>query len=180
MSASIKALIGLGNPDACHEFNRHNIGFMVVDALAQKYDGSWRNNSNLSHCVINIQDSPVHLIKPLTYMNSSGTIAPWLTKKGFTPEQLLVIHDELELPFGNVSLKKGGGARGHNGLRSLIQNIGQDFWRVRCGIGRPEQKSDVAHYVLSDFIEGDATVNKMIDDAVKLCITAVSKKEELA
>lgn len=174
MEHDIKAIIGLGNPEPRFGFNRHNIGFIVVDALAQKYGSSWRQTEQLAFSQITIDTKNILLVKPLTYMNSSGLITPWLNKKGIGAQNILVVHDELELPFGQVNVKAGGSARGHNGLKSLIQYLGTDFARIRCGIGRPEHKEDVANYVLSDFTEGDAAVDQMVECAIKECENFIS------
>jgi PTH1 family peptidyl-tRNA hydrolase len=101
-------------------------------------------------------------------MNNSGKIMPSLLKHGTTIENVLVVHDELEKPFGVVDIKVGGSHRGHNGLRSIMQHSGADFMRVRCGIGRPECKEDVADYVLTNFSEGEVAVEKEIEKAVAL------------
>ena len=167
-----KAVVGLGNPGPQFEFNRHNIGFLVADALVDKYNGSWQKNDVMEYATINVEGRNILVVKPQTFMNSSGKVASLLRKKGIREEETLVIHDELEKPFGSISLKEGGSARGHNGLRSLIELFGPNFYRLRCGISRPEKKSDVAHYVLSNFTEGDVHVEEMIQ-------AAVDKLEEL-
>jgi len=161
-----KAIIGLGNPGPKFAYNRHNIGFLVVDALAEKYNGIWKKIDLLEYSPITINEKNIYLIKPQTFMNSSGKIIPWLKKKGIKPEEIVVIHDDLERPFGKVTTKFGGSARGHNGLRSIIEFMGPDFYRVRCGIGRPEKREDVADYVLNNFTEGEHNVEEMIQQAV--------------
>jgi PTH1 family peptidyl-tRNA hydrolase len=93
---------------------------------------------------------------------------PFLLKKGIEPENILVVHDELEQPFGKLSFKVGGSARGHNGLRSIIEVCGQDFARLRFGIGRPENKEDVGNYVLQNFSEDQEEIDQLIDDAVDM------------
>ena len=108
------------------------------------------------------------LIKPQTFMNSSGKIIPSVLKQGLKPENLLVVHDELEKPFGKIEFKTGGSHRGHNGLRSIIEFCGADFMRLRCGIGRPENKQDVAQYVLSNFSEKQSDLERMIDTAATM------------
>jgi PTH1 family peptidyl-tRNA hydrolase len=150
----IKAIIGLGNPGPKFEHNRHNIGFLVLDALADKYNLSWQKKDIFELAELCIDDKTVLLIKPQTFMNTSGKVVPFLQKKGIKPENIIVVHDELELPFGKVKLKFAGSAKGHNGLRSIIDFIGKDFWRLSFGIGRPENREDVGNYVLSNFSEG--------------------------
>lgn len=152
----IKAIIGLGNPGFKYYKNRHNIGFRIVDEISNQFSGQWvpKDNFEVAEIRMDPQDfsqKPILLIKPLTYMNKAGAVIPYLLKKGIKPEEILVIHDELEKDFGKISLKFSGSARGHNGLRSIIGVIGKDFWRLRFGIGRPQEKSEVADFVLTNF-----------------------------
>ncbi|MBL4588425.1 aminoacyl-tRNA hydrolase [Candidatus Babeliales bacterium] len=149
---NIKAIIGLGNPGQRFIKTRHNIGFIFVDKLSEENNGSWREGKNLLHSEIMLPElKKLLLIKPTTFMNDSGSVLPFMTKKGIKLDDILVIHDELEKPFGTVLFKFGGSAKGHNGLRSIIQHAGADFWRLRFGIGRPEHKEMVGDYVLSNF-----------------------------
>src|SRR5690606_12220398 len=105
------------------------------------------------------------------FMNDSGKVIPWLAQKGIKADSLLVVHDELEQPFGKVRLKQGGSARGHNGLRSIIQVIGPDFNRLQIGIGRPATKEEVPTYVLSPFEQSAAEINQVISAAVKMILS---------
>ena len=164
----IQAVIGLGNPGKQYTHNRHNIGFRILDTLAQKYQAEWRAHSNVEYANILLHGHNLLLIKPQTFMNNSGTVMSYISKKGIKAEMIMVVHDELEKPFGSISIKKGGSARGHNGLRSLIATCGDQFMRLRFGIGRPLNKNDVSTYVLSDFNEGDAVIREAIDEAVML------------
>lgn len=168
MPSPIKALIGLGNPGPKFVYTRHNIGFRVLDALAEKYGADWTNQHNVQKSTITINDQTLLLVKPQTFMNNSGEAIPGLKKQGIHAENILVVHDELEKPFGNVSIKQGGSAKGHNGLRSLIQYTGPDFWRVRVGIGRPQEKEQVPHYVLENFSEPQESVESSIQKAITL------------
>lgn len=163
----IKALIGLGNPGRQYANTRHNIGFMVLDALAKMYQLEWKTADLIQYTKWTGDGHSIWLIKPQTHMNDSGKIAPWISKKGMGAENILVIHDELEKPFGSVALKIGGSARGHNGLRSLIESFGPEFARVRVGIGRPASPADVPDYVLEPF-ENMATVESAIKQAIEL------------
>jgi len=149
--ALYKAIIGLGNPGRAYLRNRHNIGFRVVDALAAAYGGVWHARGNMEYASISMGENAVLLVKPQTFMNDSGAVVPTLVKKGIKADDILVVHDELEKPFGYIGIQKGGSAKGHNGVRSLMQHIGADFARLKFGIGRPEHKSDVGTYVLSNF-----------------------------
>ena len=162
-----KVIIGLGNPGPQFTFNRHNIGFLVVDALASAHGGQWKKRDAFESAQIAIDGSKILLIKPQTYMNQSALIIPSLKKQGFGPEDALVIHDELEQPFSKLSLRMGGSARGHNGLKSLISQWGESFARLRFGIGRPERKEDVPDYVLENF-ENREAVDELIAQSVAL------------
>ncbi len=161
-----KALIGLGNPDQRYARTRHNIGFQIIDALATAHGGQWQRKRTEEVARIQIHDMNIILIKPQTYMNNSGDVVPFLKKEGVQPLDALVIHDELELPFGKIAFKVGGSAKGHNGLKSIIQAWGTaDFARLRIGIGRPVHKEAVAQYVLEPF-DNEAEVQGMIDEAL--------------
>lgn len=164
----IQAIIGLGNPGPAYYHHRHSIGFRVVDTLANKYNAQWKSRDTMEIALIMINDKKVILIKPQTYMNTSGNVIPFLSKQGIKAGSILVVHDELEMPFGKVAFKIGGSARGHNGLRSIIQACGENFARMRCGIGRPELKEQVPTYVLQNFKEDNAAVEELIDNAVHL------------
>lgn len=164
----IKVIIGLGNPGLNYYYTRHSIGFRVVDELAKKYAGNWKTQGNAMYASIMINDRPVTLVKPQTFMNSSGQVIPFLQKQGIKPENVLVVHDELEHPFGKITFRMGGSHKGHNGLRSIIQLMGLDFLRLRWGIGRPEHKEDVPEYVLQDFKEPGAEVNQGIEKALSM------------
>lgn len=168
LPAPILAIIGLGNPGRQYQFNRHNIGFRVIDVLADRFGGSWQNREQMEIAEIVINGSKVILIKPQTFMNSSGKVIPYLTKKGVKPENILVVHDELELPFGQIKFKMGGSHKGHNGLRSIIGVCGDVFARLRFGISRPENRDDVPDYVLHNFIESKDEIDQLIDNAVSM------------
>lgn len=165
---SPRAIIGLGNPGQKYEFTRHNIGFRVVDALAQAYHVEFKHMDTMFVGSFQHNGVPIFLIKPQTFMNDSGKVIPFLQKKGITVDQILVVHDELELPFGQIKLKTGGSAKGHNGLKSIIQQVGDNFHRLRVGIGRPEHREDVPHYVLATFKEPETSVQNIIHQSVKV------------
>lgn len=143
----IKVIVGLGNPGPKFENTRHNVGFAIIDKLAENNNLSWQQKDNYLEADFN----GMMLIKPLTFMNLSGQALTQLHKKGILPEEILVIHDELELPFGQIKIKKGGSHKGHNGLRSIIEKIGPDFYRLRFGISKPTNRDDVPNYVLEKF-----------------------------
>lgn len=166
----IKAIIGLGNIGPKYERTRHNIGFMVLDALAGAYGLSWQHKECAEIAVGMIADKKIILVKPQTFMNSSGKVIPLLAKQGVRSENILVVHDELEKPFGSIAIRLGGSARGHNGLRSIIEHGGADFYRVRCGIGRPERKEEVSNYVLAPFSEPAIDLEAFIESAMQQII----------
>ncbi len=147
----IKAVIGLGNPGNQYYKNRHNIGFRVLDELAAQYGASWKEADKMLYATIIHHDQPLLLIKPMTFMNDSGRVLPWLQKKGIKADQIVVVHDELEKKFGQVVMSFGGSHKGHNGLKSIIGMIGPDFWRIKVGIARPADRDEVSDYVLSNF-----------------------------
>ncbi len=136
--------MGLGNPGRSYERTRHNIGFLVADELAKRHGGSWRAKKRAEAAPVGFGLENVMLLKPTTYMNNSGAALV-----GYKPGQLVVVHDELDLPAGTVRVKAGGGAGGHKGLRSIIQHLGgNEFVRVRVGIGRPPVGVTATDYVL--------------------------------
>ncbi len=140
----MKLIVGLGNPGDQYARTRHNIGFRVLDSLGLDFHKGFQGLVSKSGDLI--------YLKPQTFMNRSGdSVLAALSFHKIKPEDLIVIHDELDLPFGTVRLKKSGGHAGHNGLRDIIRVIGPDFTRIRMGIGKPEHKTQVADYVLSPF-----------------------------
>ena len=149
-NAGVRLIVGLGNPGKEYENTRHNVGFMVLDGLLRgrsewRWDGAWS-------ALMASWDGAI-FCKPQTYMNDSGKVIPSILKQGIKPENILVIHDELEQPFGKIQLRMGGSARGHNGLKSIIAACGDQFARMRIGISRPANKEDVPDYVLQKFKE---------------------------
>lgn len=150
-------LVGLGNPGADYAGHRHNIGFMAIDAIVARHRlsaGRARFNGEVFEG--RIGDTAVMALKPMTYMNESGRsvgIAARFFK--LNSARVIVLHDELDLASGKVRVKRGGGAAGHNGLRSIDAHFGQDYWRVRLGIGHPGDKTRVIGHVLRDFAVAD-------------------------
>ncbi len=143
-------IVGLGNIGEKYQLTRHNVGFLVIDEMTKNLTSSNINKSNFK---ADIQKSGYNLfVKPNTYMNHSGE-AVGAIKEYFkiNMEEIIVIHDDLDLPFGTVKFKVGGGHGGHNGLKSIDSHVGKDYIRVRIGIGKPANKEDVANYVLSNF-----------------------------
>ena len=148
----IELVVGLGNPGPQYEATRHNAGFRVVDALADEAGASyWKSEAGAAVTTIQVDGRPVLLAKPMSYMNTSGgPVSKLLKLHGIDQRAMLVVHDELDLPEGEVKVKFGGGHAGHNGLRSIFEKTGsRDFTRVRVGIERPPGRMPVADYVLS-------------------------------
>jgi peptidyl-tRNA hydrolase, PTH1 family len=167
-------IAGLGNPGARHARNRHNVGFLAVDEIAQLHRfGPFRSRFHGLASEGTIGGERVLLLKPQTFMNESGrSVGEALRFLKLDEGALVVIHDELDLVPGKVRVKTGGGAAGHNGLRSITAHVGNDYRRVRIGIGHPGDKALVYHYVLSDFAKAEAgwvdAVCRAIADAAPL------------
>jgi PTH1 family peptidyl-tRNA hydrolase len=146
---------GLGNPGREYERTRHNAGWLVLDELARRHSGSWRSKFSGSLAEIRLGDLRLALLKPETYMNDSGrSVGAAVRFFKVEPEQVLVVHDDVDLEAGRLQARAGGGLAGHNGLRSLAQHLGsQDFLRLRIGIGRPGRGDPrpLADWVLSPF-----------------------------
>ena len=148
---------GLGNPGAEHAGNRHNIGFMAADAIVRRHSFSpWRSKFRAQVCEGDIAGERVLLMKPQTYMNLSGeAVGEAMRFYKLTPDDLIVLYDELDLPPGKLRVKTGGGAGGHNGIRSIDAHCGPAYRRVRLGIGHPGNKAQVQRHVLGDFAKVD-------------------------
>ncbi len=151
-------IAGLGNPDSGHAANRHNIGFMAADAIARRHGFSpWRRRFRALTAEGELGGERVLLIKPQTFMNLSGeAVAAALRFYKLAAQDLVVIYDELDLTPGRIRIKTGGGAGGHNGIRSIDAHCGKEYRRVRLGIGHPGHKGLVQRHVLSDFAKADA------------------------
>ena len=164
--------MGLGNPGRSYERTRHNAGFLVADELARRHGGSWRKKKKAEVAPVSIGPKDATLLKPTTFMNDSGAALA-----GYKSEDLIVVHDDLDLPAGDVRVKVGGGAGGHNGLRSVIQHLGPDFVRVRVGIGRPPTGVSPTDYVLSRM---DAAVRDAVPRAADAVEAVVEDGPEAA
>ena len=161
---------GLGNPGREYERTRHNVGWMVLDELARRTGASWRGKFSGQLAETRLDGDRLALVKPETYMNESGrSIAAALRFFKVPPEELLVVHDDVDLDPGRLQARRGGGLAGHNGLRSIAQALGsQAFLRLRIGVGRPGRgdRRPVADYVLSPFedeVDVDAVVRRAAD-----------------
>jgi PTH1 family peptidyl-tRNA hydrolase len=164
--------VGLGNPDRSYQRTRHNVGFLVVDELARRHGGPWRKRKKAEAAPMSLGSRKLTLLKPTTFMNNSGAALA-----GHRSEDLIVVHDDLDLPPGDIRVKVGGGAGGHNGLRSIIQELGADFVRVRVGIGRPPAGVGATDYVLSKM---DATVRDALPRAADAVEAIVEDGPEVA
>ena len=150
----IRLIVGLGNPGREYERTRHNAGFWWVEAIAERKRASWSKEVKFSGWVAKVNEGghDFWLLKPATFMNLSGrSVSALMRFYRIEAAELLVVHDELDLPPGTVKLKKGGGTGGHNGLTDIAEHLGtKDFWRLRIGIGHPGHKDLVADYVLHE------------------------------
>ena len=170
--AAIQLVAGLGNPGTKYEQTRHNAGFWFVDEVARQYDARFRSESKYKSEVArcSIAGNDCRLQKPMDFMNRSGLPVASLAAFYRIPRSsILVVHDDLDLPPGTVKLKKGGGHGGHNGQRDLIPHLGgNDFMRLRIGIGHPGHRDDVVAYVLKNASRDDrADIDQAIEEAVK-------------
>jgi PTH1 family peptidyl-tRNA hydrolase len=163
-------VVGLGNPGREYERTRHNAGWLALDELARRHGGSWRSKFSGSLAEVRLGDAKLALLKPETYMNESGrSVGAAARFFKVEPEQVLVVHDDVDLETGRLQARRGGGLAGHNGLRSLGQYLGsQDFLRLRVGVGRPGRgdRRSVADWVLSPFApeeDPDALVSQSAD-----------------
>ena len=151
---------GLGNPGQNYAMNRHNVGFMAVDLLAERYGfPAWQKHPTALQTAGRIGTDKIILVKPQSYMNKSGLpIAEVVRFHKIPPDNIFVFHDELDLAAGRLRVKQGGGHGGHNGLRDIDRHLGQNYWRVRIGIGRPENPAmDVKAWVLADFAKSETS-----------------------
>jgi peptidyl-tRNA hydrolase, PTH1 family len=164
----MRLFVGLGNPGSKHAGNRHNIGFMVIEAIARRHGfAPWRRRFQGETSEGSLDGERVVLLKPATYMNESGrAVNETASFFKLAQDAVTVFHDELELPSAKVRVKVGGGIAGHNGLRSISSHIGNDYRRVRLGIGHPGVKELVHGHVLSDFAKADRPWVEALCDAI--------------
>lgn len=164
----MRLLVGLGNPGGTYARNRHNIGFMAADVIVRRHSfAAWRSKFQGQWSEGTIDGEKVAVLKPETYMNLSGqAVAAAARFLKIANSDIVVLHDELDLPPGKVRVKKGGGAGGHNGLKSIDAHLGNDYWRVRLGIGHPGHKDLVTAWVLNDFAKADVSWLIPLLDAV--------------
>ena len=172
----MRLLVGLGNPGTRYAFNRHNVGFLAIDAIARRYSLSGARSRFSSEVADgHIDGTKIVALKPQTFMNLSGdAVLPALQFYKLKPADIVVLHDEIDLPLARVRVKQGGGAAGHNGLRSIDAAIGPDYWRIRIGVGHPGGMGRVRNHVLENFSPDEiGDVDRMIDaiaDALPLMV----------
>ena len=172
---SLKLIVGLGNPEQKYLPTRHNVGFWVLDSLAQelskKFTLSKKYESELFE--YEYETKLFHMMKPLSYINNSGKpIKKFIKNKDINPENILIIYDDLDLDVGKIRLKLDGGSGGHNGLNSIIEQIGsKNFWRLRVGIGKPYKKHEVINYVLGKPSQFDKSI---IDKSIKVMLNEIN------
>jgi len=173
-------LVGLGNPGARYAGTRHNIGFMAADLIVRRHGFSpWRKRFQGETAEGLLGGEKVLALKPQTFMNDSGrAVGEAMNFYKLTPDDVVVLYDEIDLAPAKVKVKKGGGAAGHNGIRSIDAHIGPDFWRVRLGVGHPGDKARVHGHVLSDFAKADAAWVEKLLDAVADAIPLMARKED--
>ncbi len=158
------AIVGLGNPSSDHKYNRHNVGFMVLDSIKEKRDlENFRKKHDSLIINTKINSYPIILIKPQTYMNRSWiSIINIINFYKLNIEDFIVIHDDLDIDLGKIKTKIGGGNGGHNGLKGIDENIGKNYRRIRIGIGHPGKKDLVNKHVLSNFRKSEYKIISMI------------------
>jgi PTH1 family peptidyl-tRNA hydrolase len=174
-------LVGLGNPGGKYAGNRHNIGFMAVDAIARAYSfGPWKKKFHGEMAEGHIDGVRALLLKPQTYMNESGrSVGEAANFHKLSPTQIVVFYDEIDLAPGRFRMKTGGGAAGHNGIRSIIASaVGEGFRRARLGVGHPGHKDLVHSYVLNDFAKSDADWLAKLLDAIAKAAPLLAKGED--
>lgn len=162
----MKVIVGLGNPGPQYAETRHNIGFLLVDLLAESYRFEFRPKYQGLCAEGNVEGERLLLLKPQTFMNLSGRSVSEIVHFYKVPgEDLLIVHDDMDLPLGKIRLRDQGSAGGHNGIKSILAELGSEkFWRLKLGVGRPPKEWDPARYVLSAFVEDEIT---QLDDVLE-------------
>lgn len=177
----MKLIVGLGNPGDKYENNRHNIGFKVIDELKKNNEGSdYREKFQGLLSEIKYKDDKILLLKPQTYMNLSGNSVNELIRfyKLDPKEDLIVVFDDMDLKSGQIKIKRKGSAGGHNGIKSIISHVGEEFIRVKLGIGKPETREDVINYVLGNFSREELEIiNPLIEEGMKASKSLATAKE---
>jgi PTH1 family peptidyl-tRNA hydrolase len=166
----VRLVVGLGNPGPRYAGTRHNAGFLVVDELARRHAASFRAGRHGEEARL----GRVRLLKPTTFMNRSGAaVQAVATKNGIPPEEILVVHDDLDLPLGRLRVRRGGGAGGQKGVRDVIDRLGPEFARLKIGIDRPPARWTTEHWVLSRFRDDEAELVERVVDAAADAVEAL-------
>ena len=174
--------VGLGNPTPDSENNRHNIGFKVIDAINKRFDLSKQKPKFKGLLTTgNVDGNKVYAIKPLTFMNNSGICIRELVEYfKIDVENIIIFHDDLDIEFGKIKAKFAGSSAGHNGIESIDKFIGKDYSRVRIGIGKPEDNTEIANYVLQNFNEDEIVeLDKIINNITDSISILIEKKLDL-
>lgn len=175
-------IVGLGNPGKKYEQTRHNIGFMAVDAILNSYGSNDKSKKKFNSVIheLQLENKKVILAKPETYMNNSGdAIIQIVNYFKIKTENILILHDELDLPFGSIRLKVGGGIAGHNGLKSILSHLDNTFLRLRLGIDHPGDKRLVSNYVLGNFNNSEMdSLNTLFDYIATNILSIISEREK--
>jgi PTH1 family peptidyl-tRNA hydrolase len=170
-------IVGLGNPGKKYSLSRHNVGFMVIDEIAKRHEIDVKKRGfNSLYCESIIDQKKIILLKPQTFMNASGrAVYAAVNFYKISTSDVLVVHDEIDLPTGAMQVKFGGGSAGHKGIDSVIGHLGgSDFIRIRIGVGRPTQKPEVVNHVLSEFEHGEIKIIKvMVEKAAEAVIETI-------
>ena len=180
----MKMIVGLGNPGSEYARTKHNVGFMFLDALAEKLGAdNWKTKYDALVAEARIGTEKVLLVKPLTYMNESGrAVGPLMSWYKLAPEDLIVVHDDMDIPAGTIRIRRKGSAGGHNGMKSILYHVGdENFPRLRIGIGRPLPGWTVVKHVLAPFSEEDAPkIREAIDYLLPALECVVTDSVDLA
>lgn len=180
----VRLVAGLGNPGSRYSGTRHNAGFLVVDELARRHGGAFRQEREAAVAKLapaTLAPSAVQLLKPLTFMNLSGrAVQAALTKGGVRPAELLVVHDDIDLPLGRLRVRFGGSGGGQRGVADIARAIGPSFWRLKVGVGRPPEGWATESWVLSRFGEGETALLERVvasaADAVELIVRSGAER----
>ena len=183
----IRLIVGLGNPESKYDGTRHNAGFMFAERLLTKLPRAFREQRihgfQSYYWKGSYAGAPLTIQTPLTYMNLSGeAVAPLMRSEGIAPDEVLVVHDDMDIPLGRLRIRKGGGSAGHNGIKSLIEEIGgEGFHRLRIGVGHAERRGDVVDYVLSEFSEPERAVfDRVLDGAAEAAVLMLRRGVAMA
>jgi PTH1 family peptidyl-tRNA hydrolase len=175
----MKAVVGLGNPGIKYSKTKHNVGFRLLDALVKEAGYSFRDDFRGKVAEGKMNGQRVFFLKPYTYMNLSGlAVRELINYYKIAPEDILVIHDDMDLPLGKLRLRSKGSAGGHNGVKSIISELGtQNFWRLKIGVGRPREELGVVNHVLSPFNkEEEKILTEVMNNAYKAVILWMADK----